>query len=137
MAIEGLHAWALQTCGNQRDGSWQATTCRTLCSLSVKKPSWLPLEHQPEGTSFGFGTLSWPMELLSRNMGCGCHLGTLPLLCSNFPVSPRKELPYLSGDLISATAIQKTRPDGLALGTSGHIHAQRTVFICILLKADA
>lgn len=59
--------------------------------------------------------MQWHMELLSRNTGCGCHLGALPLPCSNSLVLSIKDLIYPSRALIFASATHRTSPDHLAL----------------------
>ena len=58
----------------------------------------------------------WSLELLLRNVGCGHHLGVLPLSCFSSLVSPIKEYIYLSGALTFATDAQGTPPDCLVLG---------------------
>lgn len=46
----------------------------------------------------------WLMDTLSGLLGCGCHLGTLVLLCSNFLVSLKKGADTLIWNQIFAFA---------------------------------
>lgn len=55
-------------------------------SLSVKEASSLVQELQNEGKTSDY----WPVELLSRNVGCGCHFVFLTFF--TLLVSPGKEL---------------------------------------------
>lgn len=111
----GLYSWILWNYSNWRDNSWQVTTLQSFCEEGIfaclgalELRGRLQIWYIPLG-----------MELFSRNVGCGHHLGVLPLPCSSSPVSPIKEYIYLSGALTFATDPQGTPPDCLALGARG------------------
>lgn len=72
----------------------------------------LVLELQHEGNTTDLAYIYRSMELLSRNVGCGCHLGFLPF--SRLPVSARKEV-YTC---LETPVAQETPLDHLALVTS-------------------
>lgn len=59
-------------------------------SLSVKEASSLVRELQNEGKTSDSAHIYWPVELLSRNVGCGCHFVFLTFF--TLLVSPGKEL---------------------------------------------
>lgn len=60
-----------------------------------------------------FVHIQWPADLLSRNIGCGFHLGTIPLPFFGSPVSPRNEVIHLTGAPIFVTSAPGAPPDCL------------------------
>lgn len=130
VAIEGIVFGRLPTPGYCPDGRQRHNP-----SFSVKEATLLILELQTEGKASGLAHIYWPMKLLSRNIGCGHHLGTLPLPCSRSLLSPRNI--HLSGAPIFAVATWGTPPNHLAMVADGTYFCcpLRTVYIYMFLKA--
>lgn len=58
-----------------------------------------------------FTTYLEAMEMLSRNLGWGCHVCTLSWLHNNWLVPPRKKLIHFPGTPIFVTVFKGTPPD--------------------------
>lgn len=96
----------------QPTGHCTETRLRHSYSPSVKKASMLVLELRHEENTSDLTHIYRSMELFSRNVGCGRHLGSLPF--SRFPVSPSKEV-Y---NHLEIPVAQETPPDHLSLVVS-------------------
>lgn len=88
--------------------------------LSVRETSLLVLELWPKGQVSGLAHISWPVELLTRNIGCGRHLSALPLPYSSWPAAPA-EFVHTSGAPIFSNATQGT-PLDLACNLEHYIY---------------
>ena len=101
--------------GFHPQGNAQTLGWGTLPRLSIKEFFLFVLGLQPEGQSSCLAHIQSPpeLELLSRNINCGYHLGTLSLPSSSSQISPGKNLRHSYVSLISMTAAQGTSSDWL------------------------
>lgn len=105
-------------------------------SLSVKLASLLVLELWPEKQTSNLAHSEWPTKF-SRDTGHGCHPGALPLPCSSWLVSPKKQLIHLSGATAFLPPRDTSRFPGSGSQQGLHLESHRTPYISIVLKAAA
>lgn len=130
-----MHSWVPLDCNNQRDSSWQATTCRLNHTprLPVRKAYLHDLELQPGrglqvhqisgGFGSAFGETCWEM------LSC-----TVPQPHYGSWVPPRKELRHISGAMVFATVAKEPPPDCLGRRPTGFMLVASQDCVCIYLK---
>lgn len=127
-----MHSCIPQDCGNHKDSFIKNTTHRALHRMQTKAHSWAflkkaylhVLELQYEGNTSYLAYIHRPMELFSRNVGCGCHIGFLPF--SRLPVTVRKEvytcLETLVAQVIPTDHLALVASRAYACGSKGLIY---------------